>query len=129
MPATGNFILDKGYDVSAALTKKRAVKFTAEETVGPITAINDIPIGVSKFDVTAAEILLGKGASIREEGISVMEATATIVVGTLVQMAADGRAAPYAAASGARILGVCTKGAVGAGSEVSVKLDLPGGIA
>jgi hypothetical protein len=38
MPATGNFLLDKGYDAAAALTIYRAVKFSAEETVTPVTA-------------------------------------------------------------------------------------------
>ena len=35
---TRNYIQDKGYNAAAALTKFRAVKFTAAETVGPVTA-------------------------------------------------------------------------------------------
>jgi Uncharacterized conserved protein (DUF2190) len=129
MPATGNFLLDKGYDAAGVLVKKRACKMVGEELVGPITAIADVPIGVAQFDVSAAEIAKGKGASVRLAGISVMECSAAIAAGALVQMAADGRAAPYTGASGARILGLCTKGATTAGNEVSVALDLPGGLA
>jgi hypothetical protein len=129
MPATGNFVLDKGYDAASALTKKRACKLVGEELVGPVTAIADIPIGVTQFDVSAAEIAKGKGASVRLQGIAVMECSAAIAAGALVQMAADGRAAPYTGASGARILGLCTHGATTSGNEVSVHLDLPGGVA
>lgn len=129
MPATGNFLLDKGYDVQAAIVKKRAVKLVGEELVGPVTAIADIPIGVAQFDCTTGEIAKGKGASVRLAGISVMECSAAIAAGGLVQMASDGRAAPYTGASGARLLGLCTKGSTTAGQEVSVHLDLPGGVA
>lgn len=129
MPATGNFLLDKGYDVQAAILKKRAVKMVGEELVGPITGIADVPLGVAQFDVTTPEIAKGKGASVRLNGISVMECSAGIVAGALVQMTSDGRAAPYVGASGARVLGICTKGATTAGNEVSVSLDLPGALA
>lgn len=129
MPATQNWILSKGYDVAAAITAKRAVKFSAEETVTPVTAISDVPAGIAMFGVTTAEIALGKGASLMTDGIAIMEATAAITVGALVQMSANGRAAPYAGASGARILGRCTKGCANAAEEVSVALDLPGSLA
>jgi hypothetical protein len=37
MPATGNFVLDKGYRAAGAITKFRAVKFSANETVTPVS--------------------------------------------------------------------------------------------
>lgn len=124
MPATGNFVLDKGYDTSVALTKKRAVKLTGEELVGPVTAATDVIAGVNQFDVTAAEIAKGKGASVRVGGIAVMEASAAITVGALVGLAADGRAAPSGV--NVRVIGHCTKGCTAAGQEVSVALTLAG---
>jgi len=124
LPATGNFILDKGYDASAAITKFRAVKFTAEETVAPVTAIGDMVIGIEQFGVTAAEIAKGKGASVRTQGISEMEASAAIAVGAEVGITADGRAAAMGA--GVRSIGVCTKGCANAGERISVMLNLPG---
>lgn len=127
MPAYGNFVLDKGYDAAAALTIYRAVKMSAEETVTPITAITDVVVGVAQFGVTAGEILKGKGASIREAGISEMECSAAIPVGSVVTIAADGRA--KAAANGERIVGQCVKGTANAGERAAVRLSLPGPLA
>lgn len=124
MPATGNFILSKGYDAAVALTKFRAVKFSAEETVTPVTGIADMVIGVAQFGVTTAEILKGKGASVAVEGITEMEASLAIAVGAEVGIATDGRAA--AMGVGVRSVGVCTKGCAAAGERISVKLNLPG---
>jgi hypothetical protein len=129
MPATRNFILNKGYDLSAAVTKNRAVKMTAEETVGPVTAATDIVIGVAEFSRTAGDIARGVGVNVWLSGIAIMEAAAAITAGTRVQLVADGRATPAVGASGARILGTCTKGCTGAGQEVSVALDLNAGVA
>ena len=127
MPSYGNFVLDKGYNASAAITKFRAVKMTAEETVGPVTAITDQPIGIEQFGVTAGEITKGKGASVRTDGISEMEASAAVAVGALVAIAADGRG--KTAATGERIVGVCLEAAGGAGERMSVRLRLPGVLA
>lgn len=124
MPATGNFLLDKGYDAAAALTKFRAVKFSAEETVTPVTAITDIVVGVVQFGVTAPEIARGKGASVRTEGATEMEASALCTVGSLAAIAADGRC--LNATTGARVIGYFRSGAASAGNRASVQLDLPG---
>lgn len=129
MPAYGNFILDKGYDAAAALTKYRFVKFSAEETVTPVTAIADLAIGVAQFDVSAAEINKGKGASVRLEGISEVEVGATtVVVGNEVQLTANGQVIPAVGSSGARVVGVAVKGAVN-GARAAIRIALPGRIA
>jgi hypothetical protein len=127
MPATGNFILDKGYDAAAAITKFRAVKFSAEETVTPVTAISDVVVGVEQFGVSAPEIAKGKGASIRTEGATEMEASNVCTVGALAAIAADGRC--LNATTGARVIGYFRQGASGAGARASVQLDLPGFLA
>lgn len=126
--ATGNHLLDKGYDAAAPISKYRAVKFTASETVGPIAAIGDMVCGVSQFEVTAGEITKGKGASVRTEGRTEMEASMAINVGDEVAIAADGRAQTAAgAAAGARIIGVCDgHPSTLAGHRISVHLNLPG---
>lgn len=124
MPAYGNFVLDKGYDAAAALTKFRAVKMSAEETVTPITAITDQPIGVEQFGVSALEITKGKGASVRLAGITEMECSAAIAVGASVSIAADGRA--KTAATGERVIGQCLKGTANPGERAAVALRLPG---
>lgn len=128
MPATGNFILDKGYDAAAALVKYRFCKFSAEETVTPVAAITDVVAGVPQFDVSTAEVAKGKGASVRVAGISEVECSAAITVGALVELVADGRVRTATASSGARIVGRCTKGTANAGERASVELDMTGGL-
>lgn len=126
MARTRNFILDKGYDAAAALTAFRAVKFSGPETVTPVTAATDPVAGVAQFGATAAEIAKGKGGSIAVMGATEMEAAAAIAEGQSVQIAADGRATPAVAASGATIIGRCDEGASGAGARCRVTLSLPG---
>ena len=126
MPATGNFVLDKGYDAAAAITKFRAVKFSAEETVTPVTAKTDVVAGIEQFGVSAAEILKGKGASIRVEGASEVEAGGLCTVGALCGLMADGRV--HDGVAGDRIIGTFRQGASTAGNRASVELGLPGNI-
>ncbi len=129
MAAGGNFVLDKGYDAAAAITKFRFVKFSANQTVTPVTAISDVPAGVAQFGVTSAEIIQGKGASVRLIGISEVEASAAIAVGQRVEMLADGRVRPVTGASGARECGLCVGApATNAGDRVSVLVTLFGGL-
>lgn len=103
-PAVGNFILDKGRTAETAVTKYRAVKQGAgEESVAVITADTQLVEGVAQFGVTAAEILLGKQASVRLEGITPWECSAAIAKDALVTIASDGRC--VTAASGKRVHG------------------------
>lgn len=123
--AYGNFILDKGYRLAAAatVTKFRAVKFSAAETVTPVTAITDRPIGFVQFSVTAAELLKGKGCTVRLAGITEAEATGAIAVGTQVQLESDGRVSALVGASGKRILGRCVGHAsTNAGDRIALQI-------
>jgi hypothetical protein len=124
---TRNYLQDKGYNAAAALTKFRAVKFSAAETVTPVTAITDTVAGVVQHDVTSGEILKGKGASIAVEGDTIMEAAGAIVIGVQVCIAADGRA--LTRTSGNRIIGHCVEAASGAGEFCRVHLNLDGDVA
>jgi len=124
--ATGNFVLDKGYDAAAALTKYRAVKFSAEETVTPVTAKTDTIAGVSQFAVSAAEILKGKGASVRVMGATEWEVTGTATVGGMAGLNADGTV--HDAATGDRVVGMFRQGAT-TGNRASVQIVTPGWIA
>jgi hypothetical protein len=105
--AHGNFILDKGYKAAAAMTKYRAVKFSAAETVTPVTAITDRPTGFAQFSVSAAELLKQKGASVRVLGVTEAEAVGPIAVGAQVTLESDGRVSTLVGASGKRIVGHC----------------------
>jgi len=122
--ATGNYLQDKGYNAAAAITKFRAVKFSALETVTPITAEVDVPCGIAQVAVSAGEIVRGKGVSVRRFGASEMEASIAINPGQLVSITADGRA--QVAVATERVIGVCDEGAANAGERIRVTLSLPG---
>lgn len=126
--ATGNFILDKGYNAANPITKFRFVKFSAAETVTPVTGIADEVIGPAQFAVSAAEILKGKGTDVRVLGISEVEASGAIAVGQRCQLEADGRVKVLVGASGARFVGICTgHPSTSAGDRISM-LVLIGGV-
>lgn len=122
--ATSNYLQDKGYNAAVALTKLRAVKFSAAETVTPVTAITDLVVGIVQYDVTAGEIAKGKGAIVRRMGASMMEASEAITVGQPVSITADGRAQVANALE--RQIGICDEAASGAGKFCRVTLALPG---
>lgn len=125
---TSNYIQDKGYNAAAALTKFRAVKFSAAETVTPVTADTDVIAGVVQHDVTAGEITRGKGASIRVEGDTMMECAGNITIGAIVTLNGSGQA--VAATTGDRVIGHCVEAnADGAGGYARVHLAQAGGIA
>jgi Uncharacterized conserved protein (DUF2190) len=105
--AWGNFILDSGFDVTAAITKFRCVKLTAAETVGAVTAITDLPVGVAQYSISTAEVPKGKQASVRVLGVSEVEAAGAIAVGVRCQLENDGRVTAEVGASGKRLVGVC----------------------
>ena len=127
--ATGNFVLDKGYRCAAAVTKFYAVKFSAAETVTPVTAITDQIAGFAQFGVTAGELALGKGTLCRQQGITEAVASAAIAVGALCELGSDGRVRTATASSGARIVGRCVGHAAGAaGDRISLEVDMSGGL-
>jgi Uncharacterized conserved protein (DUF2190) len=130
MPSWGNFVLDKGLDADAALTKFRAVKMgAAEESVAPIAASTDVAIGVAQFDVTSQDITNKRGASVRMAGISEMETIgAAIARGAMVSISPNGRA--KTAATGERVIGIALQaGAATAGVRIAVQLTFPGFLA
>lgn len=126
--ATGNYGRDKGYNAAAAITKFYAVKFSAAETVTPVTADTDVIAGFAQFGVSTAEIAKGKGCAVRQAGITEAVATAAISVGQLVTLAADGRVT--AATSGDRIVGTCVgHPSTNAGDRISLAVEMAGQIA
>lgn len=121
--ASGNFVLDKGYNAGNPLTKFRLVKLVAgtPETITPVTGITDEVIGVSQFACTAAEILNGKGGDVRILGISEVEAAGAIAIGQWCQSEGDGRVSALVGASGKKIVGKCTGFAsTNAGDRISM---------
>jgi hypothetical protein len=124
--ATGNFVLDKGYRAaSPPISKFRAVKFSAPETVVPVTGIADQIAGFAQFGVTATELTKGKGATVREAGHTEAEAAGAIALGASVSIAADGRV--KTAAVGERIVGRCVGHPAGAaGDRITLSVTING---
>jgi hypothetical protein len=130
--ASGNFVLDKGYDAAEAITKFHAVKYLqgAAETVTPVTSGDDNIAGFAQFGVTEAEIGQGKGASVRILGITEAVAAGAIDVGDQVQLEADGTVSAAVAASGKRVVGKCVgNAAANAGDRISLLVDPVGDLA
>lgn len=128
--ATGNTVLDKGYNAAGAITKFYAVKLTAAETVGPVTTNADIVHGFAQFGVTTGEIARGKGASVRVQGITEAVASGAISVGAQVQLESDGRVSALVGASGKRIVGRCVgHPSTNAGDRISLLINANGGVA
>jgi hypothetical protein len=122
-PAFGNFELDKGYDIDAAVLIYRAVKLSANpESVTPVVATTDRTHGISQFGVTTAEIAKGKGCSVRLEGITEWEAGGVIAKGAEVMADASGRCITRAAGAGNVVCGVALQAASGAGVRIPVQL-------
>lgn len=120
-PAYRNFLLDKGYDADAAITKFRAVKKgTGAESVTPCTVLGEAGRGIAQVGVTTAELALGKGVSVAEGGISEWEAGAALAADILVTTAADGRC--VAAATGQTVWGRTRIATTAAGQRTSVTL-------
>jgi hypothetical protein len=123
--ATSNDVMTKGYNAAAALTKYRAVKFSAAETVTPVTAATDVACGVVQNTIAANDITVrGVGAQTRVMGASLMEAAGIITIGALVTINASGQA--KAGAAGERVIGMCVEAASGAGKYARVQLLIPG---
>jgi hypothetical protein len=129
--AWSNFVLSKGYNAAAALTRYRAVKYSGNvEEVTPVTAITDYPAGWAQFGVTAAEIADGKGASVMIIGITEAEASTAITVGTMCTLETDGRVSALVGASGKRIVGRCVGSpAAVAGDRISMLIIQNGALA
>lgn len=112
--------LDKGFDVSAAVTKYCAVKMSATaETVSPVSAVGDVPIGIAIESVSAGEITKGKGVPVAMSGQVPFKAGATpcvpgnqLVLGVL----ADGTLVPSGTGgAGTIVVAVCTHAAAAGG--------------
>jgi hypothetical protein len=122
MPAYGQAGLEKGYNAESALVKRRAVKHGATaEGVTAIAANTDIAWGVALFGVSSAELLRGKGASIRRDGIAEWEAGEAIAVSVPVTIDSVGRCVH--AVAGNYVYGITEQVSTAAGDMIAVAVD------
>lgn len=122
---TRNYMQDKGYDAAAPVTKFRAVKWSAEEIVTPVTAgATDIVAGIPQESASALDITHGKGVPIAVEGDTEWECSVALAVGTRVAAANDGTC--IVAAAGMKIHGWVVEPTTGTGQRARVHLALNG---
>lgn len=121
---TRNYIQDKGYDAAAAITKFRAVKFSAEETVTPVTGTGDMLAGIAQETVSAADITHGKGAVVAVEGDTEWECSEALAVGVRVTVDAAGTCSAQGA--GEKVHGWVVEPTTGSGQRARVHLSLNG---
>ena len=112
MPASRNYILDKGMAATGALTKFRAVKLStvAVQTVAPIAAAADNPFGITQEGLTTAEQARNFGVPVALFGtgaISEWEAGTTCAIGDQLVLDSVGRCVPVGtAAAGTKVVAV-----------------------
>jgi hypothetical protein len=114
-------VLELSYQASAALTKMRFVKLSANQTVAPVAAITDKALGVIDTDVSAAEFPLGKSVAVACEGVAWVEAAAAITADAFVAPSANGRA--QTAVTTQFVAGRALKAAAAAGDLIPVLLQ------
>jgi hypothetical protein len=113
--------IDKGFNVSAAVTKYCAVKMATSpaETVSPVSAVADVPIGIAMEGVATGEIAKGKGCPVALSGQMPFKAGATacnpgnnLSLGVL----ADGTLVPTGTGgAGTIVVAICTHAAAAGG--------------
>jgi hypothetical protein len=122
---TRNYIQDKGYDAAAPITKYRAVKWSAEEVITPVTAgATDIVAGIPQESASALDITHGKGVPLAVEGDTEWECSAALAVGTRVACANDGTC--IASVAGSKIHGWVVEPTTATGQRARVHLSLNG---
>lgn len=122
---TFNPVMAKGYDAAAAITKYRAVKYSADQTVTPVTAVGDKVAGIAVDGVTAAEITKGKGCPVITNGRVPFEADAACTAGQqlALSVSANGTLTPLGTGgAGTLVVGICVLGAAGQGLRGTVEL-------
>lgn len=124
MPAFQNVVLAKGRNATAAITKKRFVKWdgTDHEGVKQCDTQGEQACGVAMFGATTAEIAKGKGVPVLMQGIAIVEASAALAEGTLVTTGTTGKA--EAALTGDYVLGVVVDPSTADTDECAVLLNI-----
>lgn len=121
--AFGNYLRDKGFDVTGALAQYVFVKGDGSGGVTAITSTSDQPVGVTQFHVTASELARGKGASVRGIGISEIVLGSNCSLGQLAGLLADGSV--RVAQSGDTVVGIFASDGV-SGGRAALDINLPG---
>ena len=121
-------ILDKAFEANEALVQYRLVKLvTAEDRdVDQCDTAGEAALGVVQSEVSAGDATNSRFVDIRMMGVSLIEASAALTKGILVQTSANGRiqAVPVAVGN-EEVAGLLLDDAAAAGDWVAVLL-MPG---
>lgn len=117
-----NFILDKGYKCSGAITQYSPVKLSTDDTV--ITcAAGDLALGVCQDEISAADATAGRVADIRLMGLTRMVASAAITRSARVIAAGTGKIVTATAATAKQNqIGIATVSVTTNGDHIDVML-------
>lgn len=119
-----NYVLDKGFQASGAITKYKCVELGAGEIVNQANALNDPVIGIAQETITATDATNGRVVSVRMAGISRCIAGGTIAIGDRVRCDASGNVTTLAVTTaGQRQVGIALQAAV-ANDHVDVFLTI-----
>ena len=117
---------DKGYKLTAAVTKFRAVKLStaADSTVSPVAAAADDVFGIAQNSVSSGEQANGFGVTVATGGITECEAGVAVAIGDNIVIDSAGRGVPAGTASaGTQVIGVALAAASGVGKRFALQLS------
>jgi hypothetical protein len=117
-----NFVLDKGYQATTAITQFRAVTQVADTGVKQTDAAAAVVLGVAQENISAADATSGRIADIRMMGITrAINGTAgALARSTLV--ATDNTGRVVAATTGQAAVGLTLSAATAQGDQVDLLL-------
>jgi hypothetical protein len=126
-----NFVLDKGYQVTAAITQFRAVTLTSDTQIKQSDGAAQFAIGVAQETATTADSTQTGGARIIDVRVLGITRAVNGTAGALARMtkvATDASGRVVAATTGQAVLGVTLTAATAQGDHVDLLLT-PGVIA
>lgn len=119
-----NFVLDKGFQPTAAVGIFRCVKLAATKEKVTQTTTDELVIGVCQEEITAADATSGRVANIRMIGISRCVADGALAIGDRVGAGLLGKVTKTALATGDSLVGIVLEAAAADGDHIDVFLTL-----
>jgi len=123
MGAGPNYVLDKGFQASEALTQYYLVKLgSTEGYVDQSDTANEVCIGVTQEACTTANATSGKIVDVRIMGVSTCVASQAVNLGELVRSSGAGKISGMAGAAKQKVLGIALTAAAADGDQLDVLL-------
>lgn len=123
-----NFVLDKGFQATTAITQFRAVTLTANDAVKQTDGAAQFAIGVCQESITAADATNERICDVRILGITRAINGVAGALARMAKVATDTTGRVVVATTGQAVLGVVMSAAAAQGDQVDLLLT-PGVIA